>query len=854
MITLGIQKDDFGYYCLDEIKLYDRDTMKNLRVKGWRLSTREEEDDFYAYVNGKAVRTRIQRMLRPDVIEKYGKKDVFRTEIPGFEAEILLGLEELLPDARITFGIMENRVLFSGTYQELQQYRVKADAGFFWFIDRFEEKEDQRILDGWAYLKKSPTGRHAASYEEVDFQILNQNQKAADPAGKGGLLNRKSRLDLFPVRTETERQLRLGFHLEVPMDTETLIFLSKDRKLQTEISLEELSLEAREKKRAFKSFSDMLVHRDDRLLKDDWKTLRQKGIRAWREMIEARILRAKPSGYQKIHLDHLLDAAEIKRQKEYHFSYMPRISIIVPIYRTPEKFLKEMIRSVQEQTYANWQLCLADGSEDPEHPVIPDILQAFSRKDPRIVWTTLEKNLGISGNTNEALKLAEGEFISLLDHDDLLTPDALFEVVKVLQDRTVELVYSDEDKVSMDLSLYFSPHFKPDYSPDLIRSCNYISHFFTVKREIALDVGGFHSRYDGSQDYDFTLRCLEKTKGIYHIPRILYHWRSHPASTATNPESKMYCYDAGRLAIEDHLKRCNEPADVFLSDYLGYYDVHYQIPESPLVSIIIPTMDHVRILRRNIESILSHTAYTKYEILLVENNSREPETFQWYEKAEKDKRIRILKWEKPFNYAAINNFAARQAKGDLLLFLNNDMEVQKEDWLEQLVGDCERTSVGAAGGRLLYPDGRIQSAGIRVDKKNIAVNLFEGVSSADPGYFRRAMTRQNLSAVTGACLMVKRDLFESVGGFEEALAVDYNDVDLCLKIREAGYLIVFDPKAELLHYESLSRREHDTPEKRERFATEKAYMEKRWGALLEKGDPYYNPNLSLMSNCYALKE
>lgn len=528
-------------------------------------------------------------------------------------------------------------------------------------------------------------------------------------------------------------------------------------------------------------------------------------------------------------------------------------SIAVPVFRTPAKFLCEMIESVRSQSFPFWELCLANA--DPEDREVAEILERYCREDRRIRVKNLKENKGISENTNAALAMARGEFVGLLDHDDLLAPDALYEMAARLEkDEGIDVFYTDEDKVTSDLSEHFQPHLKPDFNLDLLRSNNYICHFFVVRREIAESIGGFRPEFNGAQDYDFIFRCTEQAEKIVHIPRILYHWRVHSASTADNPASKMYAYEAGKRAIEGNLERSGVRGVVSLRQDYGFYDVHYPVEGEPLVSILIPNKDQKETLMHCIRSVLETSTWKNLEILIIENNSEREETFACYRELEKDPRIRILTYPgKTFNYSAINNFGVQQAKGEFLLFLNNDIEVITPDWIEQMLGNCQRPEVGIVGAKLYYPDNTIQHAGIIIGIGGIAGHAFLGLARAKSGYLHKASLQMDYSAVTAACMMMKAEAFRKAGGFEEKLTVAFNDVDLCLRTVEQGWLVVYDPHVEMYHYESKSRGAEDSEEKLRRFQQEIEFMRTRWIRLLKDGDPNYNPNLTLSKWNYSLR-
>ena len=543
----------------------------------------------------------------------------------------------------------------------------------------------------------------------------------------------------------------------------------------------------------------------------------------------------------------------LENQKKHHFVYEPKISIIVPLYKTPEKYLDEMIESVKSQTYGNWELCLSDGSG--KNSPIKEKLCQYEKKDARIKVVYNEKQLHISDNTNEALKICTGDFIAFGDHDDLFAPNALYECVKEInRDRSVDMIYTDEDKITMDGKEHFQPHFKSDFNIDMLRSMNYICHLLVVKRSLYEKVGFLKHEFDGAQDYDFVLRCVENTEHISHIPMILYHWRAHKESTAENPESKRYAFEAGKRAVEAHYQRVGIQAEVEMGELLGIYRTKYHLDTEPLVSIIIPTKDHIEDLDKCIQSIEKRATYKNIEYIIIENNSEKEETFEYYEKLKKENpRVKLVVWEKEFNYSRINNFGVQYASGEYLLFLNNDTEIINENVIEEMLGYCMRDDVGIVGARLYYEDDTVQHAGVVVGLGGVAGHAFVGAAKDDPGYFRRIFVAQDYSAVTAACLMSKRKVFDEVKGFEETLAVAFNDIDFCMKVRKAGYLIVYNPYVELHHYESKSRGLEDTEEKIERFQGEIEIFQERWKEFLEEGDPYYSPNLTLDKNDFSLR-
>ncbi len=536
----------------------------------------------------------------------------------------------------------------------------------------------------------------------------------------------------------------------------------------------------------------------------------------------------------------------------------PLISVVVPVYRTPERFLRELIKSLLAQTYPTWELVLADATEMDAPPragerTPSETARAYAARDPRIRLVRLSNNAGISGNTNAAMAAATGHYLAFADHDDLLAPQALYRMAEAIVKEEADFLYSDEDKVDAEGTKHYQPHFKPDFNLDLLRSNNYITHLLVVKRSLAEAAGPFREEMNGAQDYDFIFRCAEKAERIVHIPEVLYHWRTHEASTADNPMSKQYAYEAGKRAIEEHLQRVGCPGEVELLPDFGFYRVHYPVQGQPLVSVIIPNKDAAEELAACLDALLANT-YENIEVLVVENNSTTQEIFEYYRELADNPRIRLLRWKQGFNYSAINNYAARAARGEYLLFLNNDVRgTITKDWLSEMLGVCQRPEVGAVGAKLYYPDNTVQHAGIVIGIGGVAGAMFVGLPKWRSGYLHKANLMQDLSACTAACLLVKREAFRKVGGFEERLSIAFNDVDLCLRLREADYLVVYDPYAELYHDESKTRGPEDTPEKVRRFQSEIDYMRVRWKQILKNGDPMYNKNLSLQKWNYSLK-
>jgi len=557
--------------------------------------------------------------------------------------------------------------------------------------------------------------------------------------------------------------------------------------------------------------------------------------------------------YQKWVKNNTPTKKQLEEQRNYKFEKNPKISIIVPMYNTPLNFFKELVDSLINQTYTNWELCLADGSKERNEKI-----EKLCSKDKRIVYKFLNDNQGISGNTNEALKLATGDYIALLDHDDLLPIYSLFEYVKLINEHpNAEFIYSDEDKITTLNKPRFEPHFKPDFSIDFLRTNNYICHFSMFKKELMDKLGGFRSKYDGAQDFDIILRMSENVESyanIYHIPKVLYHWRVHAASTAGSGEAKTYAFDSGVLAVQDHLDRVGIKAKVEHGATLGTYKANYEIIGEPKVSIVIPNKDGVDMLKRCINSIKEKSTYDNYEIIVVENNSETEEIQEYYKVIDKEKNIKVITYpKKGFNYSAIINYGVKNAKGEYIVQLNNDTEIITPNWIEEMLGFAQRKDVGAVGARLYFEDNTIQHAGLFVGVDTIAGQPFKGMAKGMHGYFARESSVQDMSAVTAACMMNRKELYEEVGYMNEDLPVSFNDVDFCLKLRQKGYLVVYNPWVELMHYESKTRGYEVSEEKQKRFLKEINTFLGLWKPVLDAGDPYYNKNFSL-DKCYDVKE
>lgn len=528
----------------------------------------------------------------------------------------------------------------------------------------------------------------------------------------------------------------------------------------------------------------------------------------------------------------------------------PLISLVMPVFNVDSEWLQAAIKSVVSQLYENWELCIVDDASTREETI--NYLKTV--RHPRIRIRYLDNNRNISGATNEAIRFANGEYLAFMDNDDELTPDALYEMVKAINETDADLIYSDEDFIDLDGN-YIEPHFKPDFSPDLLLSHNYITHFVVVRKDLLHTVGMLDSRYDGAQDHELLLRLTEKADQIHHIQKVLYHWRRSETSTSFSSDAKPGALISARMALQNTLERRGIDAEVVDEKEPFFFRVKRRIKDTPLVSIVIPFRDKPDLLRTCINSILDHSTWENFEIIAVSNNSRSSETFNViHQLEEKSPRFHCIEFNEEFNFSRVVNYGVSQSRGEYLIILNNDIEVISWDWIEAMLEHAQREEVGAVGAKLLYPNNSIQHAGIIIGLGGYAGHSHKLCPINAPGYFNRLHTIHNVSAVTGACLMISRSKFDAIKGFDETdFKIAYNDVDFCLRLREQGLLNVFTPYAELYHHESISRGYEDTEEKQQRFSGEKERLKTRHAAILEKGDPYYNSNLTHDREDYSIR-
>ena len=779
-----------------------------------------------AVLDGEKLPAAISAQERVSALECFKDLDLVNGERVQMEIKLpdLEGKKKL-----VVYAVKGGKRIQWFAVSAAQLYRKQGKPQYF--IESIEVESAEKIcrVRGWAAFNRPLTIRlEDRSRKEIPCEIT-----------------RLKRVDVQNQYQETEIDEKSGFFFEFHYDNVKEFYIVFEAGNVRTLRLVHLQPQKRLAEKAAVYF------------RKGSRYMKLHGAAALTGKVFGKVMNRKnrPVDYSKWIVKHLPDKAELAEERKTKFSWNPKFSIVIPLYKTPEKYLQQLVDSIEAQTYGNWELCLSDGS-GVDSP-LTDYLAGLEKSDERIRVIRNDQALQIAENTNAAMEAATGDFIVFADHDDEMTPDALFQCVKALNENPeIEVLYSDEDKMSMDGHKFFQPHFKPDFNIDLLCTVNYICHLFVVKKEIVDQIGMLKKEFDGAQDYDFVFRCVEAAgrEKIHHIPRILYHWRCHEDSTAENPESKMYAFDAGARAIKAHYDRIGVPVEIEKGEYLGLYRTKFLWEEKPLISIIIPNKDHIDDLKRCIDSIEEKATYRNYEYVIVENNSTEDETFAYYKELEaSNPKAHVVYWDGIFNYSAINNFGASHAKGEYLLLLNNDTEIISPDCLEQLLGYCMRPDVGAVGARLYYEDDTVQHAGVVIGFGGIAGHCFVQQKRDATGYCHRIICAQDYSAVTAACMMVKREAFDKVHGLSEEFQVAFNDIDFCLRLGKAGYLVVYNPYAELYHYESKSRGLEDTPEKVARFNREIASFEKHWPEILRDGDPYYNPNLTLESQDFSLK-
>ncbi|MBP3489029.1 MAG: glycosyltransferase family 2 protein [Roseburia sp.] len=802
--------------------LKNRDT---LVFVGWFFDGSTKGHELKAYLDGKELPLELRINRGAEVRQKYIRS------INEIEEEVV-GIIELPADWRDR-GAVTLMSAFEGEVRRACRITTrklkKCEAEVGYYIEKCHREPGKVSVAGWCM---------AAG--EIKLELLDGNRQPVPI--KVEHYYRKDLLSVFP---EADAQGKPGFLVEASVG-------EKDRGA---FFLEMRDANRRSCVRLTRWDEGTRLQYLTEKAGDTVRYLKRNGVSATVYKIQSKLSKKEGNTYDNWRKKYMVTPEELERQRQEPFADGRKFSVVVPLYKTKPAYLREMIDSICAQTYPNWELCMALALSGDGDDKLTAILDEYAAKDSRIRYITLPQNEGISGNTNAALAMAAGDYIVLADHDDIVPANALYEFAAAVHgDASIDMLYSDEDKVDMDGKKYFEPHFKPDFNIDLLCSVNYICHLLAVRRDVAERAGSFRTEFDGAQDLDFILRCSECAKHIYHVPKILYHWRCHMDSTAANPESKLYAFEAGRRAVEEHYRRLGIPARVENAQFYGMYRTIYEWKEEPLVSIIIPNKDHAEDLAKCIDSIYEKSDYRNFEFVIVENNSTEQKTFDYYKKLEAEhENVHVVYYEGGFNYSKINNFGAAAAKGEYFLLLNNDTELIDGSAIRELLGYCMREDVGIVGAKLLYEDDTIQHAGVVVGFGGTAGHAFIGKSRYDTGYFGRILCAQDYTAVTAACMMTKRAVFEEVGGMTEELAVAFNDVDYCLKVRRTGKLVVYNPYAELYHYESKSRGYEDSPGKVERFNGEVEILLSRWRELIEGGDPCYNPNLTLDNSDFSLR-
>ena len=819
-------------YSIEKITYKNTDLDCYFLISGYCYAKDNSPITYHTKVNDKNVLFGYTEVYRKDVFEK--EKVEPKNAFVGFLIRVDIYGEEPKSFQLSANNSGETKVLVSLTEKEIKEYEDNHSIEFDVDSAILENEISMITVAGWAYSNDC---------QQVQISIYDDQDNIVESSCRHEI-----RMDLFRNGEILEEQKNCGFRISFKCEKNKhyyVVFKSTKEKRIEKIELTRTSGSTMIKRYA--------RHINAKNIKKAITYVKRNGVSKLVHRLRYGSYIAQ-SDYQTWLFAQRVTKKNLETQSKTKFAYSPKISILVATFNTKEEYLKEMIDTVVNQSYSNWELCIADGSTNDF--VEKYVHEHYSNYGDKIKFQKLDQNYGISGNTNKAFEMATGDYITVYDHDDTLELDCFYEIVKALQEYRYDVLYTDEDKFDDSTKMYNDPNLKPDFSEDLLRSHNYITHLFIVNKKIVDEVGYYNSEFDGSQDYDYIFRCVEKANAVYHIPRILYHWRMHPESTAQNPENKMYCYDAGKRAIEAHYKRIGVEATVeFLPKPMyGMYHTIYSTKDNPLVSILIPNYNHKAILKTCIDSLYNVNTYKNFEIVIVENNSTEKEIFDYYEELKKQHdNIQVVTYKGEFNYSRINNFGMKYTKGDYALLLNNDTEVISPNALSEMVGCILRPEVGAVGAKLLYEDDTVQHAGVVVGFSGYAGHVNHGINKDDYGYMVRARINCNYSAVTAACMMVKKSVFNQVGGFDEQFVVACNDVDLCLKICKEKYLIVYNAFALWHHYESKSRGYDDaSQEKMWRFNKEVEKFQDKWKDVLINGDPFYNSNWNIQYGPFRL--
>lgn len=691
-------------------------------------------------------------------------------------------------------------------------------------IDNVERKETNIVITGWAYSEKD--------------KKVNINIRDIDNID----IERVQRVDIFHAYHQRQEALNSGFIIKIPFAKKVeMIFTTDDERLACKFSTKGTPKPQRISKIKILALRILSIINPYRIVRFI-RFLSENGIKDTLLKIKSKLTKVALDGisYDNWFRRQLITPKGAEIQKKFKFEYSPKISLVVSDINENGKDMDKLIESVLNQTYINWELFIP--AKEVSNEKIIEVLKSYNNKDNRININFLVND------ANEMLKNISGDFAGIISSNDLLTSDALFEMVKVINNnRKIDFIYSDNDKINEEGSQYLDPNFKPDWSPDTFRSYNYIGNLALFSKILLDKAGYFNNEYGKDKEYDLYLKLTEKANKIYHITRVLYHNRINENQQEENKLNE----DHGKDVLENHLKRIGLEGSVSNGLIPKTYKINYKIKGNPKVSIIIPNKDEVSTLKTCIDSIINKSTYTNYEIVIVENNSVSKEIFEYYEEIKKIDNIKVVTWKKGFNYSAINNFGFKETNGDYILLLNNDIEVISENWIEEMLMYAQRDDVGIVGAKLYYPDDTVQHAGVILGIGGVAGHSHSNFERNDDGFAGRLKIVQNLSAVTAACLMIRRNIYEEVNGLNEKLAVAFNDIDFCLKVRKAGYLIVFSPYVEMYHYESKSRGKDDTKEKSARFESEIKTFHNTWGLWIR--DPYYNDNLTLDKEDFSLR-
>ena len=818
-------------------RIYSDKENHTLTITGWAVAREQKICNFSLYGSGKEISfPELSRYERTDVADNLKEtKGVKEIKNAGFTIKIpeILQLAQEHESLQLVLQAgNEKEVIWEASAQEIKKFCTESLIEYH--IDEEQITQGNILtIKGWVVNQM----------DSDDVFVQNSDGKVLECT-----ITRQRRPDVEEVKGIPEAEKRnLGFCITVNLEnihSQNICICFRGRDIQKIYKIDVKKL-----KRENTGFYQQMKLLSLENRQKNHAYIKENGIGRFFRYVKNSQLKDGEQEYEDWLKDHEAFRKELKRQRNAIFSYMPLVSVVIVLSDTDVKSLSSVIDAYMDQTYSNWQLCLVDVNQGEE---TGDFLRKKYKKEIRLSYKKITEDKGASENLNAALKLAMGDYILFSDQKTVPSPDALFWMIKAVTEKKADMIYTDEDEVSTDGKHHYDPKFKPDFNLFRLRENNYIGQFWAIRRDVLEQSGKFRPEYDGAQNFDMILRCCEQAKKIVHIPRVLCHCMENENGESHKQQK---AWEAGRRALEDHYNRTQLPAVAEPADKAGWYRTHLAIQSEPMISIIIPSKDHINDLDLCVSSIEEKTTWKNYEIIIVENNSVEKETFVYYETLKsRYPNVRILTWKKEFNYSAINNFAVREAQGEYLLFLNNDVEIITDSWLEEMLQFCQLKGVGMVGAKLYYPDDTIQHAGVVVGLGGVAAHVLCKLPGDAEGYMGRLRCVQEMSAVTAACMMVKTSVFKAVGGFDEELKVAFNDIDLCMKVRDKGEKILFTPYAELYHYESKSRGMEDTPEKQLRFSREVNCFRRKWERELLKGDPYYNLNLTLNNTDCSLRK